>query len=362
MIFARAALCLGTASIMSLAVSVANAEVIFEENFDDQPDYVSRDILSRGHQLYRFNGDPIPEGWDAISDWSMYSEPHLAILASDAGKARGGTGKSLVMRRGSRDGGWGGDAQLAKNFDPGLDELYVKFWIKFQPGWTHDGQTKLFRIGSYAPEDLSGSGYWGNLGMGIIWDWRALAVVDSGLRNLIHLSADVGGTGDMTDPPPGASLGARWDGGKFNGNHGADPREIPSNTSYLTDYVNGGVLPDSYGFSHEQVFSDGWHKMEFHIKMNSAPGVRDGVIQQWMDGVKLVESFEMAWLQNGSPDPNRKFNAIKFGGNDNFMAYPNSEEVQEWYVFDDIEIHDSLPSERERTGISPNPPTDIVIE
>ena len=348
-------------AMVSLA-STAGAEVIFEENFDDQPDYVARDYLTSNHQLHQTDGDSIPSGWDSVSDWSPDSplEPHLKIVAADSAMARGGTGKALVMRRISKDGGWSGDAQLAKNFDTMMPELYVKFWIKFQPGWTHEGQTKLFRIGSYYPEDLTGGSYWSNIGMGMIWDWRAFAVEDSGLRNLVSISPDVGGIGDMDNPSPGKVLGPGFDGTKFNGNHGADPREIPDNTSYLKDYVNGGVLPDTYGFSHEQVFSDVWHKVEFHVKMNSAPGVRDGVFQQWMDDVKLVESFEMPWLQNGAPDSNRGFNAVKFGGNDNFMAYPNSAEVQEWYVIDDIVIRSSLPIER--TGGAPRPPTDIEIE
>lgn len=347
------------ASALSISTPIAGAEIIFEEDFDEQPDYDSRDHLSGvNHQLYRERGDLIPPGWDSISDWSQYDLPHLNITGSDANKVRGGRGKSLVMRRASRGPGWSGDAQLAKNLDRDYKEIYVKFWIKFQPGWTHNGFDKLFRIGSYKPDELSGKEYWSRLGMGIIWDVVHYSVEDSGLRN--NVSA-VSSQGRMKNPTPAIrDQGWRSNGRGWNANYTSTPISADGSGPRLVDHANGGVLPVSRSTSHAQVYGNVWHKVEFHLKMNSAPGVQDGVMTQWLDNTVMITNTTVPWLQAGDPEVDRGFNAIKFGGNDNFMIYPNEDRVQEWYAFDDIVIRSSLPLERR--GANPESPTDVQIE
>lgn len=352
-------------SALVISTPIASAEVIFEENFDAQPDYVSRDHLSGvNHQLYRASGDPIPSGWDSISDWSQYDLPHLIITGSDAAnQAKGGTGKSLVMRRASRGPGWSGDAQLAKNLDRDYKEIYVKFWIKFQPGWTHSGFDKLFRIGSYKPDELSGKEYWSRLGMGVIWDLVHYDVSMSGLRNSVSA---VSSQGRMENPTLGVLSGGWKPNNKgWNANFGyhaydLDGDGLQEDNPQLTDYVNGGALPSSGSLSHSQVFSDGWHKVEFYLKMNSAPGAQDGIMTQWLDDTKVIQNSTVPWLQAGDSEVNRGFNAIKFGGNDNFMVYPNKDRVQEWYAFDDIVVRSSLPPERR--SAKPGSPTGVHVE
>src|SRR5690554_6270783 len=126
--------------------------VIFSENFDDQPDWDSglseNDLGSIPNgwpdttQL-RTLGHTLPAGWDYV-----YQNPSLAphqgdtdkrevieIKASDSARARNGVGKCALFQRvaDSESGSWTSDGQLVKVFDAGYDELYVEFWIAFQP-------------------------------------------------------------------------------------------------------------------------------------------------------------------------------------------------------------------------------------
>lgn len=334
-----------------ISTATTDAEVIFEDNFDNQPDYNSHEHVSSqtSHKLYAKNGDPLPEGWDAISDYTTYDLPHLEITG-DPEKTGSRGGKVLLMRRASFDPAWQGDSQFEKVLDRQYKELYISFWIRFQPNWTHDGQSKLFRVKSEPPGTRYTEGYWGRVGMGTLWQAKHYAVKDSGFRDALGVRPL------MTDPPPGIpSPGWRWNDKGFNLSYNAHSH------GRLTDHANdGGLLPTSGSVSHGQVFGDAWHKMEFHLKVNTAPGVQDGIYTQWMDGVKLIDNHTMAWLQNDTEHPDRGFNTVGFGGNDYFMAYPNEERVQEWYAFDDIVIRSDLPSERREPA--PGAPTNVQIE
>src|SRR5690554_4718063 len=96
----------------AMAAAPVGAEVIFEENFDDQPDWHSAMHSSDGTQ--RATTHIIPEGWYSIRQdptWAP-SERHpdrhesIEILESNSDKARGGKGKSMVSWRDSHDPGW----------------------------------------------------------------------------------------------------------------------------------------------------------------------------------------------------------------------------------------------------------------
>ena len=131
------------ASLFSMSL-FTKADVLFTESFDDQPDFTStmHDSTRGGREIW--NGAILPEGWDAMfqgTQWSPetgYPDNHASfeILASNADKARGGTGKSMVNWRESYNAGWNNwasDSQLIKYLDKQHDEIYIEFWISF--GW-----------------------------------------------------------------------------------------------------------------------------------------------------------------------------------------------------------------------------------
>ena len=152
------------ASLFSMSL-FTKADVLFTESFDDQPDFTStmHDSTRGGREIW--NGAILPEGWDAMfqgTQWSPetgYPDNHASfeILASNADKARGGTGKSMVNWRESYNAGWNNwasDSQLIKYLDKQHDEIYIEFWISFSENWYQRNNddnfiSKIVRIGSF---------------------------------------------------------------------------------------------------------------------------------------------------------------------------------------------------------------------
>src|SRR5690554_2715197 len=110
--------CLLVTSLVT-APLFAGAEVIFEENFDDQPDWHSGlpenntgafPVNGAGpDRIQRARTHTIPVGWDSVYQdprWSPsmgHPDRHetIEILSNNFDKARGGIGKSFVQRRDS---------------------------------------------------------------------------------------------------------------------------------------------------------------------------------------------------------------------------------------------------------------------
>jgi len=83
--------------------------------------------------------------------------------------------------------------------------------------------------------------------------------------------------------------------------------------------------------------------MAFFIKMNSAPGVFDGVLKQWIDDYRIHNITTMNWVE--SDRDMVQWTSVALGGNDWFNLYPDSMRVEEWYAIDDFVIRDSIPQE-----------------
>ena len=134
----------------------------------------------------------------------------------------------------------------------------------------------------------------------------------------------------------------------------------------IRDKLNGGFISDdlSQTVSIEQIFGTGseWTKMAFFVKMNSAPGVNDGKIIQWLDGVQIYRNDAVSWVDPNTENKMVKWNSVAIGGNDFFQAYPNSERREEWYSIDDLYISTTIPdSVGSGSYAAPNPPTDVGV-
>lgn len=342
--------------------------IIFQDSFDNQPDWHSglaaNDTGANPEgfpdRIQRAGTHTFLNGWYSCYQDPRWSESQgypggreaISVLASDSDKARGGTGKCYVGARDSYNAGWKNwatDSSLLKYFPIGFSEIYVEFWIRFMPGWTTvPGWTsKLFRISSWSEQGSEFQAFGGGeLGPIFLWDWENSGY---GLRNRLSFrggphgdnygmtSADIPGlprslvgSGDLamnfTDDMAGMGVG------------GTMPQ--------IVDRVNGGFISDnlSQNVSHEQIFGDGseYTKMGFYVKMNSAPGVNDGVARQWLNDEQIFNNEQIAWVGPTSA-PMPKFNVVLIGGNDYFQEYPNADLHQEWYAIDDVVMRDSIP-------------------
>ena len=355
---------------------IAVGEVLFEEDFNNQPDFTSTmHTLSQGQ--FADKGDILPIGWDYLYQgtvWSPetgYPDNHasLEILASNSKKARGGAGKSMVNWRESYDRGflnWASDSQLIKVFDQQYKQLYVEFWISFSDNWygrdnASDFSSKLFRVGSWSGEGDIFNGANGYIGPVFFWDYKRDTY---GLRNALAFRGGPWGENYyMTQSEPkfdaftssnfGSDTAGFMPGGK-------DPQVV--------DQVNGGYLVDidRYDFiSHNQVFGPPghWTKVAFYVQMNSAPDSTDGVMMQWINDQRIRVEDNIPWVKSNSENKMIGWNYVALGGNDYFQPYPNDQRFEDWYAIDDVVVQTSIPERLlAETPSAPNPPAVIGIQ
>lgn len=362
------------------------SEVLFEENFDNQPDWTSgMSINNTGaypvngagpDRIQRAGTHKIPDNWYSVRQapqWAPsvgYEDKHesIEILESNSAWARGGTGKSFVSWRDSyvsSNNTWASESMLLKYFPEGYSELYVEFWIRFGDNWTTSGEgaiSKLFRVSSWRGDDSEFKAFsTGNLGPIALWDH---SVNSYGVRNVIAfrggphsdnytfsasdivgLPRDLRGSGDMSLNFTNHVVGQE--------NGGANPQ--------IVDRVNGGIISNNENVivGHEQVYgaTGSWTKMAFYVKMNSAPGATDGVFSQWLNGERILHNTNIPWIRpSETEDVNAKWNLVAIGGNDFFQTYANEEQREEWYSIDDVVIRNKIPADLMETAPTVSPP------
>lgn len=376
---------IGIAISISLSVTslASMAEIVFEENFDDQPDWTSG-LDENGHDRVQFasTNTSFPDGWFACYQdpaWAPsvgHNDRHesIEILEINSDKARGGTGKSYVGWRDSYNPGWkywASDSSLLKYFPEGYNQLYVEFWIRFSPDWTTVAGpgSKLFRISSWSEQNSPFQAFGdtenreGELGPIMLYEWTNSGY---GLRNPLAFRGGPHGEGYQMrneDIPglPRTLVGT----GDLPMNFTQDMKNMGVNQTApkLPDQINGGYISDNLDqiVSHEQVFGGGttWTKIAFFVKMNSAPGVNDGIAKQWINDVQVFNNTSINWVKPTDHNTMPKWNVVLIGGNDFFQEYDNELRHEEWYAIDDIRISTApliplIPP--------PNSPTGVGIE
>jgi len=373
-----------------LIASTVQADIIFEDNFDDQPDWTS--AMHSTDTVQQSGTHTIPAGWHSIRQdptWAPskgYPDKHetIEILAANASKARGGTGKSFVSWRDSYDKGWNywaSESMLLKYFPEGYNELYVEFWISFDPNWTRvavpdrpSATSKIFRISSWSGQGSEYSAFAdGNLGPIALWDH---SVNKYGLRNSLafrggpHSDNYKLTAADIPDVGKSIISGSLGD---FNLNYSSSLAGLGPNGSdpVIADRLNGGFITrkTSGVVGHDQIFGPGnsWSKLAFYVKMNSAPGVKDGVFRQWLNDKQIFVSTEIPWIRpSETRDENARWNLVAIGGNDFFQTYPNENRHEEWYSIDDLVIRTDIPdyvdSGMDTAVVPPNPPVGFGVK
>lgn len=376
------------------------AEVIFEENFDNQPDWNSGlpendrgqlDMPPSGRggwpvDISQFaETHVIPENWSFVRQTPVWApsrgdvdrheviEISSASTAENPNRARSGSGKSFVSWRDSSTLQFGSDGLLMKHFPEGFDQIYVEFWINFSKEQIESyydtnypadqALSKLFRIYHWDGTGSAFDYYDNNINPNMIWgmEGRSVAAKGYGFRNsiaLLNRRASLDDNNRFIDP---------------NGNYQAGPpssylpkTRIPYGGVELADKRDGGLLDtNNFVADIDQVFGDEtqWTKMAFFVKMNSAPGAYDGTLIQWLDGRKVMEINTIAWVTEGRNMV--KWTTFGIGGNDSFKKYPNELRHEEWYAIDDVmastQIPDHLLSESESIA-PPNSPMDLNVE
>lgn len=357
--------------------------VLFQESFDDQPDWHSELPENEQNGLPNGNIDykqyapdyTLPLGWQAARQQGRWNpaEGHpdrpevVQILASNTASnpnmARGGTGKSMVKWRHSyaADGvnTWSSDGILAVYLGGEFDEVYVEFYANFSNEMIQSfyadkmGTGKWVRVCSHDnPLNGAHENYFKFFGESNkpLAIWSVKGDTTYGIQNKISVYRYSDGVTPISDINEGVTGMPR----EFNNYNDADlsysptsswgttGQDIGGGTPELTDYKNGGIITQGPVMM-DQLFGDEtqWVKCGWYLKINSAPGVKDGLWQQFIDDKRVMSIGGLDFVSIASPY--KKWNMVMFGGNDNFTKYDDSERHVEWYGFDDITIRDSLP-------------------
>ncbi len=355
---------------------LASAEVIFEENFNDQADFTSTMHATVASQKVS-EGRVLPEGWDALyqgTQWSPetgYPNNHasLEILESNSDKAIGGSGKSAVNWRESYSRGWNNwasDSQLIKLLGREYSEIYVEFWVSFSENWygrDHESSftSKIFRVGSWSGDGDIFNGALDAIGPVFFWDYKRDKY---GMINIQAFRGGPWGENYMMDTnAAGLTTVSNYGSSTIGMSSGGENPKV-------LDQINGGYLADidRYDFiTHDQLFGPAghWTKVAFYVKLNSAPGVADGVMMQWINDQRIKVEDAVPWIGTNIDNKVVGWNYIAIGGNDYFQPYPNDKRFEDWYAIDDVVIRNDIPSHLKETASSseaPNPPLSLTVE
>jgi chitinase len=320
-----------------LLSGVSYSAVVFETTFDNVPTW-NPNAYDACWQTIGIEGggnactkSPWSGTWvDANTIWNDYRVlgPQCStIYASHIGSASditalksnanftpyGSTGKSYVHFYEpcmSGSGGFGSDGLLGVYFgkDTGYSELYVQMKVRFQPGFlfANGSLQKLIHIAHF-DETVS---------QGVLQAYNWFKVGSAAPNSPDYVGAIY--TNTTYHPYPQFQMG--W---------------VPPDGSQCTSQNCSGapVYPAATNMA------DGnWHTIMWHLKLNTAAGVANGIAEAFLDGALVVSWTAVPWTQNNTPTSVRwGFNRVVIGGNsDNIFGTADGR--TQWYAVDDLVV------------------------
>ncbi len=348
--------------------------IIFEENFDDQPDWTSKYINMRWIFYTdqenlpipdRYKGN-IPDDWFLMwstSQWgpsgfihSQDNHETIEILSSNSEKAIWNLWKSFVIWREaqtsmdtswiSEDGiaeyGWISEGTLTKFIPEWKKELFITFYVSFSDKWTTNFSTasNLLKVYNWGDElDPSWNAwpqfkhsygfskkYWVQNVLSFRWGeyYSKYKRSNFDMKSMLINSFWINTFKWFPEPLLGL-----WDvsldfvnNTKWMWINWSDPK--------ISDLINGWyIINDSdWIISHNQIYgwSSNWTKMTFYLKMNSSPWVADWELKEWLNDELILQNKNIPWvweLDEGSSMP--KWNAIDFWWRSYFPTIENKD-------------------------------------
>lgn len=327
-----------------LTSTVSYGEVIFSDNFDATPDW-----QNKGSQRCNWIGWDKDAGDTACANLPlnydlMYmtdKNPTNPMCQINNKGARGLSGKGLRVydeSNGDRNS-WGSDCQIAKYFPQQRPELWVSYYIYYNPNMIWDGRlSKIFRIGHYNPLVVDGT-------------------AQTSTFNTNNDSKKNGGLGDTTA-------------GLFF----LDVKRESAQLMRLQQAVRcGGTykcgtydeawfqnITGTSGLSWTKTLGDGrWHHIEIHVKMNSSVGTKDGILEVYFDNNLQTRRKNVPWRMAGTKNTVTGFNMFTISGNSSNVWAGQSNAEQWMYDVDDLRV---CTSRCPGAGSPPLPPNQINIQ
>lgn len=297
---------------------LSSARLLIADDFNAHPDFIPH----MGAQCKR-DGDEdcliTPGEWTNFYTFERFhpvadnDDSVQPIMQITDFQDKDGDGKSLTLFDESWGGSsrWGSDGVLAKHFGENVKDVYAEFHVKYQPDYRWHGLeagagqnlAKLFRLNHF---DGNGENPFSFFAGGASGPIVLLDVAISGKRDTSELKTATR----------------------------CDPQE----SNYKCgDYNESATYSLSSSFS-EHLGDGEWHKVGFRAKINSAPGVTDGLISVWLDGELLGSKTDVPFLGAGA-DPDIGWNMAMIGGNAHNYPEAESARFEQWHSFDDVKIY-----------------------
>ncbi|ACH38815.1 repeat-containing protein [Citrifermentans bemidjiense Bem] len=315
-----------------LYTNVASAAVLFSDDFDSRSDWSPAQGASGATCIPGQNcATPIPDGYYdyrvAGTEACSNTDGNHNTLNINGQHPRGGAGKSFMMWNEpcySRSGSWGSDGLLGIDFAP-QNEVYVRYWVQFQPDWRWNGDGSIdgLALGTANPSPMQKFMHISHLDPTNpnLWDFF------SGTQNKPRFTPQL----------------AKFGGGsyrlQFNLPHSPLTAARDSSASFTTNVYLGAApldmnVPGPAGLP-AAPRDGGWHSFEFYVKLNSAGGVADGISKVWYDGALVESTTNVVWVPLGDDPAQWKWNHAWLGGNNANLYLPANEQ---WYAIDDVVV------------------------
>ncbi|MEW8627698.1 MAG: PKD domain-containing protein [Candidatus Thiodiazotropha sp.] len=311
----------------SAGIPKANAEEIFSGTFDATPDWQN----DGSQRCSRLDWDEV-SGETACADMPLNYDliyvtdrnPTTPMCEINSSAARGAAGKGFRMydeSNGDRNS-WGSDCQIAKYFTTQYPEVWSSFYIRYNPDMIWDTATaraKIFRIGHYNPLVVDGTAGTSVFSTNNSSEKnKGLGRTTSGLFFL--------GTKQEKSPAlmrlrQAVRCAPQYKCGSYD-------------ESWFQNF--SGTPGDSWW----ETLGDGnWHLVEVRTAMNSAPGVADGIVEVYFDGVLQTMRTDVPWRMEGvDPAVVRGFNLFSIAGNSD-NVWDGQSNAEQWvYDIDDVKI------------------------
>ena len=300
---------------MLTSANVSNSTIIFEDNFDSHSDWFPQtELESCNNASCKSN---VPGQWDYYRNdelWHPITDGpsfHPTMQISNE-NYYGASGKGYTQWNESNNGragdGWGADGVLSKDLGQGYNEIYVQIKVKFQPGfqwfYTQNNNAMVKMVRFY---------HWDRIG-------NPYQFFTNGHSSPIYVFD---------------AVNSLWG---FRQKHAI--RCSPQATNYYCsqNYTLSKNFSGNTSFSNS--LGDGnWHVLEWHGKMNSSPGVNDGVLEFWVDGNLEYFRSDIGFMEGGPSG--LTWNIVGIGGNAFNLYAPESDKKEQWYAIDNVVISTS---------------------
>ncbi len=202
----------------------------------------------------------------------------------------------------SSSGGWGSDGLLGVYLgkSAGNSELYVQAKVRFDPNWVwqNGSQLKLMHIAHFDE----------NYNQGVLQAYEFFNY-------------------NLPDMVPGIYVNTLY---------------YPEPQFYLhSSHADVGKTTASVVTtppSHINISDGNWHTVKYHVKLNTAANLANGVKEMWLDGQLVASYTDVPWTGANTPTAAAYgFNRVIFGGNSSNI-FGTADGRTQWYALDELVI------------------------